>query len=197
MSSLANTLSALHVLQHLRARYLLVTPAQHGLLQRWIFPRARSNPSSHGQHPTRGFPMLPCPAAGRSLPTSCFVGSLDGTTRVMAGWRLLECHRTKLGLRLALRHCRPPPDSWGVSSQGCPALLSTRRSPASLPGAAWRHPEGWEAMPAPPVKLSGPAVDLCLSTGRWTGQSLHGCSAPEKKALQGWRGNAHLRGRDA
>lgn len=158
-------------------------------LQRWIFPSAQSNPSVHSQLPAKTFPTPGCPAAHRSLSPLCFAGSHDGTTGVKAGWRLLECHQTKLRLRLAARHSRPPPDSWGVSSQGGPALVSTGHLPASLPGAWW-HPEGWEAMPAPPAKLSSPAVDLWLSTGRCARQSFCECSVPENKAVQGWRGNA-------
>lgn len=132
-------------------------------LQERVLPQCLS---AHSQLPARGFPTPGCPAAGRFLPPLFFSSSRDGTTRVKAGWRLPECHQTKLGLRLAARHCRPPPDSWGVRAQGGPTL------PSSLLGAARWHPEGWKVMPAPPADLSDPVVDRWLSTGRCVCQSL-------------------------
>ena len=71
---------------------------------------------------------------------------------------------------------------------GAPALPSTRRLPASPPGAARWHPDGWEAMPAPPEKLSGPAADLWLSTGRRARQSLQSVLRLKIKLCKGGGG---------
>lgn len=95
----------------------------------------------------------------------------EGSHGVKAGWRLLECRWTKLGLRLAVRQCRPPAHSWGVSAR----LL---RAPRALLG-----PGGAGGM-----RLLRRSSGRILSSGRCSGHSLRECPVPQNKPVPGWRG---------
>lgn len=82
---------------------------------------------------------------------------------------------TKLGLRLARRHSRPPPDSWGVSAGA--ALCCAHSCAHCLPGSRCCTAEPRQCL-----------LQAALLHPEQAGDITRACVSPGKNPAMGWRG---------